>query len=104
MTRAGLLFIDDGFQNLRDRQRFHIAFGFDEDAAIGRPIARPVRMVSEACAGPIDHHHHFGRLAGFPEAAALPRRRISSNGFIEILTLASSTPVSVALDADHWTL
>ena len=63
------------------------------------PMASAVRMVSWACAGPID-------TATISVALPSSLRRIasstaiSSNGFIDILTLASSTPVPSALDAD----
>ena len=55
------------------------------------PIARAVRMVSCACCGPIDTATisvtlppSFRRIASSTE--------ISSNGFIDIFTFASSTP------------
>jgi hypothetical protein len=55
-------------------------------------MARPVRMVSDACATPIDTTTTSVALP-----ASLRRRAsstaISSNGFIDILTLLSSTPV-----------
>jgi hypothetical protein len=53
------------------------------------PMARPVRRVSVACCEPIDTP-----MTSLP--ASLSRKAsstaISSNGFIDILTLASSTP------------
>ena len=55
------------------------------------PIARPVRMVSAHCAGPIDTQTISVALpASFSRIAS--STAISSKGFIDIFTLASSTP------------
>src|SRR5712692_6620516 len=55
------------------------------------PIARPVRIVSAACAAPIDTHTISVALPpSFRRSAS--STAISSKGFIAILTLARSTP------------
>src|SRR4029079_10958695 len=59
------------------------------------PMASPVRMVSAACAGPIETTTTSVALpASFRRKAS--STAISSNGFIDIFTLASSTPVPSA--------
>jgi hypothetical protein len=55
------------------------------------PMASPVRIVSAACCRADRDHDHLGRLAGFLQRSA-SSTAISSKGFIDIFTLASSTP------------
>src|SRR3974390_1131323 len=57
-----------------------------------RPMASAVRMVSEACCGPIGPAAISVALPASLSRIA-SSTAISSNGFIDILTLASSTPV-----------
>src|SRR5262245_7392289 len=60
------------------------------------PIASAVRMVSDACCGPTETATISVALpASFSRIAS--STAISSNGFIDILTLASSTPEPSAL-------
>ena len=96
--QPGLLFVSNGFQNLRNRQRFDIAFGLDQDAAVGahgktgpdgfRGLRRADR-----------HHDHLGRLAGFPQPQGFLDR-----DFVERihrhLDVGEFHARSVALDAD----
>jgi predicted nucleic acid-binding protein len=60
-------------------------------------MARPVRIVSDACAGPMDHD--FGRLAGF-----LQTQRFLDRDFVERvhrhLDVGEFNARSIALDAD----
>ena len=63
------------------------------------PIASAVRIVSPACGGPIETTTTSVALpASFCRSAS--STAISSNGFIDILTLASSTPEPSDLTPD----
>ena len=55
-------------------------------------MASPVRMVSAACGGPIDTHT-ISVAWPFSLSRSASSTAISSKGFIDILTLASSTPL-----------
>src|SRR5262249_34628929 len=56
------------------------------------PMARPVRMVSAACGGPIDTQT-ISLAWPFSLSRSASSTAISSNGFMDILTFASSTPL-----------
>jgi hypothetical protein len=83
--------VGDLLEDLRDRQRFDIPSALTRMPR-SAPIASPVRIVSEACAGPIDTTTTSVALPASLSRSA-SSTAISSNGFIDILTLASSTPV-----------
>ena len=55
-------------------------------------MASAVRSVSWHWATPERHGDHFGRDLPFSLSRTASSIPISSNGFIDILTLASSTP------------
>ena len=87
---AGLLCLDHALQELSDGERLDGAIDDNVDATVA-PIASAVRIVSAACAGPMETAITSVALpASFCRNAS--SKAISSNGFIDILTLASSTP------------
>src|SRR5499433_3629015 len=60
------------------------------------PIARPVRMVSAACGGPIETQT-ISVAWPFSLSRSASSTAISSKGFMDILTFASSTPLPSVL-------
>ena len=88
------LLLDDLLQDLGNRQRLHLGTGLDQDRAVGADGERGAQRLL-ALGGPDRHHHDLGgHPASFRRTAS--SQAISSKGFIDILTLAVSTPVPSA--------
>ena len=96
--QAGLLLVDDGLEDLGDRQRLDIAFGLHQDAAVGAHGERGAdgfRGLRRADR----HHDDLGGLAGFLQA-----ERFFDRDFVERihrhLDVGEFDARAVALDAD----
>ena len=99
MTRPGLLRLDHALEDLGHGERLDDCRRSSPGCRGRRPWRAPVRIVSAACAGPIDTTTTSVALpASFRRIAS--STAISSKGFIDILTLASSTPEPSGLDPD----
>ena len=95
---AGLLFVDDGLEDLRHRQRLDIAFGLDQDAAVGAHGETGADGFGRLRGADRDHHD-LGRLAGLSQAQGF-----LDGDFVERihrhLDVGEFDARSVALDAD----
>jgi hypothetical protein len=87
---AGLLLLDDGLEDLGDGERLDLV-GLHQDAAVGAH-GEPGADSLGACCGPIDTHTTSVAWP-FSLSRSASSTAISSKGFIDILTLASSTPL-----------
>ncbi|MHC2424412.1 hypothetical protein ACVIST_001157 [Bradyrhizobium elkanii] len=81
-----------------NRERFDIAFGLDQDAAVGAHRKSGANGLG-GLRGTDRHHHHFGRLAGF-----LQPQRFLDGDFVERvhrhLDVGELHARPVTLDAD----
>ena len=90
MTSCGLLLLDDRLQDLGDGERLDGPVGLDQDAAVGAHGERGADGLLRLLRADRDGDD-LGRLApSFSRIAS--STAISSKGFMDILTLASSTP------------
>ena len=91
ITRPRLFLLDERLQQLRHRERLQLRVGLDQDRAVGADRAAPcAASPGTACTPQETAMISVARPSSFSRTAS--STAISSKGFIDILTLAVSTP------------
>ena len=86
-----LLLVDDRLQELRDGERLQLDVGLDQDRAVGAERQRGAQRLLAARSTP-QETATISVATPFSFSRTASSTAISSNGFIDILTLAVSTP------------